>query len=182
MRTVVVGAGPAGLYTAIALARRGREVMVVDRDPGPATDGTWPRKGVMQFHHAHTFRGQVVDALRAEMPEVLDDLVAVGSTIATTAEKRPVALLCRRATFERTLRKFASAHQGITLMCGHVDRIERDSGLIVGIVVDGRTLPAELVIDASGRASRFTKGIRPPAEGGDCGAVYVTREYQLLDG
>jgi 2-polyprenyl-6-methoxyphenol hydroxylase-like FAD-dependent oxidoreductase len=64
----------------------------------------------------------------------------------------------------------------------HVDRIERDSGRIVGIVVDGRTLPADLVIDASGRASRFTNGIRPPAEGGDCGAVYVTREYQLLDG
>jgi 2-polyprenyl-6-methoxyphenol hydroxylase-like FAD-dependent oxidoreductase len=39
-----------------------------------------------------------------------------------------------------------------------------------------------VVIDASGRVSRFTDEIRPPAEGGDCGAVYVTREYQLLDG
>ena len=39
-----------------------------------------------------------------------------------------------------------------------------------------------LVIDASGRSSRFTDAIRPPAEGGDCGAVYVTRQYRLLDG
>ncbi len=98
MRTVVVGAGPTGLFTAIALARRGREVAVIDRDPGPSQSGpptVWQRKGVMQFHHAHTFRGQVVEALRAEMPDVLDDLITAGATIATTAENRPVALLCR---------------------------------------------------------------------------------------
>ena len=74
MRTVIVGAGPTGLFTAIALARRGRAVVVVDRDPGPPAQGTWQRKGVMQFHHAHTFRGPVVEALQAEMPDVLDDL------------------------------------------------------------------------------------------------------------
>ena len=34
MRAVIVGAGPTGLYTAIALARRGHEVAVIDRDPG----------------------------------------------------------------------------------------------------------------------------------------------------
>ena len=36
MRSVIVGAGPTGLYTAIALARRGHQVTVIDRDPGPA--------------------------------------------------------------------------------------------------------------------------------------------------
>jgi 2-polyprenyl-6-methoxyphenol hydroxylase-like FAD-dependent oxidoreductase len=95
VRTVVVGAGPTGLFTAIALARRGREVAVIDRDPGPPQSGpptVWQRKGVMQFHHAHTFRGQVVEALRAEMPDVLDDLITADATIATTAENRPVAL------------------------------------------------------------------------------------------
>jgi len=92
VRTVVVGTGPTGLFTAIALARRGRAVTVVDRDPGPPPSGPdtfWQRKGVMQFHHAHTFRGQVVEALRAELPDVLDDLVTAGATIATTAENRP---------------------------------------------------------------------------------------------
>jgi hypothetical protein len=41
-------------------------VVVVDRDPGPPPSGpdtVWHRRGVMQFHHAQTFRGQVVEAL-----------------------------------------------------------------------------------------------------------------------
>src|SRR6478752_3135432 len=172
------------MFTAIALARRGRAVTVVDRDPGPPPSGPdtfWQRKGVMQFHHAHTFRSQVVEALRAELPDVLDDLVTAGATIATTAEKRPVALLCRRTTFERVLWNLAAAQQGVTLLCGHVDGIEHDRGRAVGVMVDRGPLRAGLLIDASGRSSRFTDGIRPPAEGGDCGAVYVTRQYRLLD-
>ncbi|HEY9264860.1 MAG TPA: FAD-dependent oxidoreductase, partial [Mycobacterium sp.] len=71
MAIVVVGAGPTGLFTAIALARRGRRVIVVDRDPGPGGPGVWRRRGVMQFEHAHTFRGQVVEALNTEIPDAL---------------------------------------------------------------------------------------------------------------
>ena len=70
MRTVVVGAGPTGLYVGIALARRGHPVTLVDRDTGPADDGSWARRGVMQFHHPHGFRQQVGEALLAEMPDV----------------------------------------------------------------------------------------------------------------
>ena len=184
MQSVVVGAGPTGLFLAIALARRGGEVVLVDRDAGPPPSGPetgWRRKGVMQFHHAHTFRGQVIDVLQAEMPDVLDDLMAAGATVARSAEGRPVAMLCRRSTFERVLWSRAATQPGVEFLCGHVDRIERDRGRAVALTVDGRTLPAALVIDASGRSSRFTDGVRLPAEGGDCGAVYVTRQYQLLD-
>ena len=112
MRTVIVGAGPTGLFTAIALARRGRDVVVVDRDPGPPTHGAWQRKGVMQFHHAHTFRGPVVEALRAEMPDVLDDLTAAGADVASAPDGRPAALLCRRTTFDRVLRHSAKGEPG----------------------------------------------------------------------
>lgn len=182
MPTVVVGAGPTGLFTAIGLARRGREVVVVDRDPGPppAQDARWLRKGVMQFDHAHTFRRQVVDLLAAETPDVLDSLVAAGAQIATAAGDRPMAMLCRRTVFERVLRDHAAAQPGVTLRCGHIGRVEQD-GRAVGVTVDGTTLPAGVVIDASGRSSRFTDGIRPQAEGEDCGAVYVTRQYRLHD-
>jgi 2-polyprenyl-6-methoxyphenol hydroxylase-like FAD-dependent oxidoreductase len=181
VRTVIVGAGPAGLFIAIALARRGRDVVVVDRDPGPTSHGVWQRKGVMQFHQAHTFRRQVIDALRAEMPDVLDDLIAAGATVATTPDSVPVSLLCRRMVFERVLRNTAQ-RQGVTLVTGHVDGLLQERGRAVGVSVRGRTLAAELVIDASGRGSRFANVIRGPAEGGDCGATYVGRQYRLRKG
>ena len=181
MRTVIVGAGPTGLFIAIALARRGRDVVVVDRDPGPSPHGVWQRKGVMQFHHAHAFRGPVVEALRAEMPDVLDDLTAAGADVAVAPDGRPAALLCRRTTFDRVLRNSAKAEPGVTLVTGHVDELLSERGLAAGVKVHGRTLAAGLVIDASGRASRFTSTVRPPAEGGDCGATYVTRQYELRE-
>jgi hypothetical protein len=36
----------------------------------------------MQFHHAHTFRGPVVEALCNEMPDVLGHLEAAGASVA----------------------------------------------------------------------------------------------------
>jgi Family of unknown function (DUF6444) len=41
---------------------------------------------------------------------------------------------------------------------------------------------ADLVIDTGGRAGRLTRPLRAPAEGGDCGIAYVSRQYQMLDG
>ena len=79
MRVAIIGAGPAGLFTGAGLARRGHEVVAVERDPGPAADGSWPRRGVMQFHHAHAFRNQVTEALRQELPDALSRWVAAGA-------------------------------------------------------------------------------------------------------
>jgi 2-polyprenyl-6-methoxyphenol hydroxylase-like FAD-dependent oxidoreductase len=78
MRIAIIGAGPAGLFLGSALARRGHQVTAVDRDPGPADAATWPRRGVMQFHHAHAFRQTVVEALEREVPEALDQWLAAG--------------------------------------------------------------------------------------------------------
>ncbi len=79
VRIAIIGAGPTGLFIGAALARRGHQVTAVERDPGPAADGSWPRLGVMQFHHAHAFRHQVVQALEQELPEALQEWVAGGA-------------------------------------------------------------------------------------------------------
>lgn len=183
MRTVVVGAGPTGLFTAIALARRGGQIVVVDRDPGPASDGAWRRRGVMQFEHAHTFRGPAVEALRAEMPDALTALTQAGATVVTTPDDTPVALRCRRAVFERVLREIASRETQLTMVAGHVDHVHLDAGRAVGVTVGGDHLAGDLVIDASGRASRVMRGARggDDGEGGPCGAAYVSRQYRLSD-
>lgn len=184
MDVAVVGAGPTGLYLSVALARRGHAVTVVDRDTGPAPDGSWPRRGVMQFHQPHAFRGQVVEALLAEMPEVWDALLAAGAEPARLPEppQQIVGLRCRRMTFERALRAAAAAEPGVTFLAGHADEVLAQRGRATGVRVDGTEVAADLVVDASGRAGRLTRPLRAPAEGGPCGSAYVSRQYALVDG
>ena len=184
MRIAIVGAGPTGLYTAIALARRGHELTLIDRDPGPQQDGSWNRRGVMQFHHPHGFREQVIDALLAEMPEVWDRLTAAGAEPVTLPEQpgRVIGLRCRRLIFERILRSAAETQPGLALQIGHVDEVCCERGRAAGVRVDGYRVESDLVIDASGGAGYLTRSLRAPAEGGDCGIAYVSRQYQLLPG
>ena len=182
MRSVIVGAGPTGLYTAVALARRGHQVTVIDRDPGPDGGQWWDRKGVMQFHHPHHFRQQVVDALLAEMPEVWQGLLAAGAVPASLPGQpgAPAGLHCRRVTFERVLRAAAETEPGVLLRTGHVDEVCGERGRAAGVMVGGHRVHADLVIDAGGRGGRLTRELRGPAEGGDCGIAYVSRQYQRL--
>lgn len=185
-RTAVVGAGPTGLYCAIALARRGHEVALVDRDAGPDPDGTWDRAGVMQFRLPHAFRGLVVEALVAEAPDVLDALLAAGAEAVLLpgpdGAERTAGLRCRRMTFEGVLRAAALAEPGVVLRRGHAEEVVAERGRVAGVRVDGDVLAADLVLDASGRAGRLGRGLRAPAEGGDSGVAYVCRQYRLRPG
>jgi 2-polyprenyl-6-methoxyphenol hydroxylase-like FAD-dependent oxidoreductase len=183
MKALVAGGGPVGIYTAIALARRGHEVTLVDRDPGPATDGTWKRAGVMQFQHAHGWRPQVVSALRAEMPDVVDALFAAGAQrMHPPGMPEMEAMACRRPVVEQTLRECAAREPGLTWLTGHADRIMLVDGAATGLVVDGHEHDADLVVVATGRASHLGEELRGPMEGGPCGFSYVSRVYRAREG
>jgi len=187
MRVAIIGAGPAGLFLGAGLARRGHQVIAVERDPGPAADGSWPRRGVMQFHHAHAFRYQVVQALEQELPGALHRWLAAGAEPVRMrlpdGGEIPMGVRSRRMTFERALRATALHQPGVQVHCGHAEDVTRRHGRARGIRVDGTDLAADLVIDASGRAGRVTRSLRPaPASGGPCGIAYVDRQYQLHPG
>ncbi|MFS0896301.1 FAD-dependent oxidoreductase, partial [Mycolicibacterium litorale] len=182
MHVIVVGAGPVGLFTAVALARRGHTVVVVDRDPGPPPSGPWRRRGVMQFAHAHTFRAPVLHAMRAELPDAVGALRVSGAGIAHGPAGDVAALLCRRSTFERVLHGVAAQQARLTRLVGTAERPHLVGGRVTGVVIGGRVVTGDVVIDASGRAARYLRTFRPDAEGGDCGAVYATRQYRLYDG
>jgi len=187
MRVAIIGAGPAGLFLGAGLARRGHQVIAVERDPGPAADGSWPRRGVMQFHHAHAFRYQVVQALEQELPGALQRWLAAGAEPVRMrlpdGGEIPMGVRSRRMTFERALRATALHQPGVQVHCGHAEDVTRRHGRARGIRVDGTDLAADLVIDASGRAGRVTRSLRPaPASGGPCGIAYVDRQYQLHPG
>src|SRR5690348_9091611 len=151
MRIVVVGAGPTGLFTAMALVRRGHEVTAVDRDPGPRPDGSWPRRGVMQFHHPHAFRAQVVEALQTELPDVWQDLLAAGAEPLTvpagpngSGPAQLMGIRCRRLTFERVLRAAAEREPGLLWRTAHADDVVADHGRVTGVRIDGATVDADL--------------------------------------
>jgi 2-polyprenyl-6-methoxyphenol hydroxylase-like FAD-dependent oxidoreductase len=184
MQVGIVGAGPTGLYLAMALARRGHRVMVVDRDCGPTDPGWSSRAGVMQFHHPHFFRQPVLEALVAETPEVWGALRRAGAVPVGVPERPqvPAGFRCRRVTFERVLRAAAERQDGVALRVGHADRVELSRGRAVGMSVDTANVPAGLVIDASGRSGRFTSELRRPGESSDCGIAYVSRQYRLRPG
>jgi 2-polyprenyl-6-methoxyphenol hydroxylase-like FAD-dependent oxidoreductase len=181
----MLGSGPTGLTLGAALARRGHEVVAVDRDPGPAADGTWPRQGVMQFDHAHGFRHQVRDLLVAEWPEAYDEWVGLDAEPIPLdlpgVAGMPVVVRSRRITYERALRAAARRVRGLTLRTGHVDGLVEPDGRVSGAVVDGVALGADLVVLAAGRSSGIA-GAGVDDLGGPCGIAYVNRSYLLHPG
>ncbi len=189
MHVVVAGAGPAGLLVSAALAARGHEVEAVDRDPGPLPDGSWVRRGVMQFEHAHGFRPQVATVLRRLWPAAYDSWLALGAEpVFITPPGGPgevmIGTRSRRSVFERALRE-AARTSGIGLCHGHVDGLVRQGGRVAGVVVDGTVVAADLVVDASGRAGRVrgrSGSVGLGLLGGECGISYVDRVYRLRRG
>jgi 2-polyprenyl-6-methoxyphenol hydroxylase-like FAD-dependent oxidoreductase len=187
MRVAIIGAGPAGLFLGAALARRGHAVTAVDRDPGPDGETRWARRGVMQFHHAHAFRQTVADALAREVPGALDGWLALGAEPVRAdlpgQPDAPMGLRSTRETFERALRNAARAVPGFEVRTGHIDAVVETKGRAAGVVVDGVTNDADLVVDASGRSGRVTRQLGERAgTGGPCGMAYVDRVYRLRDG
>lgn len=184
MRTVVVGAGPVGLYCALALARQGDHVTVVDRDPGPAPDGTWRRRGVMQFDHPHYFRHLVRLALQERLPDVWEQLLTAGGEPATFegAPEFLAGLRCRRSTFERVLWRAAAHEPRLTLHSGLVRGLLSSGGRICGIAVDGTNLEADRVICATGRGGALGDDLRAPGSESACGFSYVARMFRARSG
>ena len=187
MKVAIIGAGPTGLMMGIGLARRGHGVIAVDRDPGPSPDGVWARKGVMQFHHAHGFRSQIVELVQLEAPAAWRAWLANGAEPVEMplpgGKVAAMGMRSRRMTFESSLRAAALEQAGLSIRVGHVDEVTVRQGRASGIRVDGDAVAADLVLDASGRSSRVTRALRTvPQVGGPCGIAYVDRQYQLLDG
>src|SRR6478609_2935977 len=83
-RVLVIGAGMAGLWTALALAPTGREIVLLERDPPAPAGGPdeafehWTRRGVGHLRHSHAFLARLRILIRDEHPQLLADLQAAG--------------------------------------------------------------------------------------------------------
>ncbi len=189
---VVVGAGIAGLGSALALSQEGHRVTVVERDATSVPDSPdaafeqWHRRGAPQVRHSHAFLARLRNLLRDRAPEVLDDLLAAGATELRFVDHPPptledrsprpgdedlVALACRRTTFEWVLRRDALGARGVTLVEGAVTGLvagggENGAPSVVGVELsDGRELRGDLVVDASGVRSPLPAWLRAVGAG-----------------
>jgi len=130
VKALVLGGSVAGLGTALALSRRGWEVMVAERDATPlppdpvAAFHAWDRRGAPQVWHSHAFLSRVRNLLRDRAPDVHAALLAAGAYELRFGENLPqdlqpyeprpgdedlTLLACRRITFEWVLRRAVTA-------------------------------------------------------------------------
>jgi flavin-dependent dehydrogenase len=190
---VVIGGSMAGLLAARVLADHFDQVTVVDRDHLP--EEPTPRKGVPQARHIHILlvRGQRI--LNRFFPNLADDMLAAGAApvnwsldaamlLATgwspRYESDLLSYVCSRDLLDWLVRcrlaqnqrvRFLPRRQATGLLSTAGGR--RVTGVALrpvgGMAADESRLEADLVIDASGRASRLPQwlealGYAPPTE------------------
>ena len=180
-RILVIGAGMAGLWSAMALAGEGREITVLDRDPPPPEGGpdaafeTWSRRGVGHLRHSHAFLARLRTLVRDQHPQLLEALLAAGCRElgfegALTAQHReryrpaPIdkdlaILTSRRTTLELVMRRYAEALPGVTFRPSTFVKdllvAPGDPPAVTGVrLEDGEELVADIVVDAAGRTSQ----------------------------
>jgi 2-polyprenyl-6-methoxyphenol hydroxylase-like FAD-dependent oxidoreductase len=210
-RAVVVGAGISGLLTARVLSDVYDQVTIIDRDILPA--GPAIRRGVPQGRHAHSLLAAGCAAVDDLLPGFTHDAVRAGALRVDLqqdlhwycaghrlcpAPSGLSGLVASRPLIEDVIRSRVAARPGVQIVAGcdavglaSAGRGQRVSGVTILPRRDGAAssvLPADLVVDATGRSSRAPLwmaelGYHGPAEE-QCGlgASFASRLYRREPG
>lgn len=191
---MVAGGSVAGLASALALARLGADVTVVERDLIPVAsdpDAAFllERPGVPQSHFLHAFLARMVKVLRERFPDVLDDMVEAGVRVerppgSEALDPEVCLLLARRSTVEWVLRRKALSEPNVTVVQGR--RVVGVSGRLgevdAALLDDGATLPGS-VVACTGRRTDLSSWLAPVGAAVEeqlveSELVYITRWYR----
>ena len=205
MKVAVLGGGVSGLASALALARDGHEVALIERDRicvgEPLESPAWPRRGIPHFLQAHAFTCRGRRELKTRFPDVFDALIDAGADDIPLwpklhGEHRPedneLAILgVRRPLMEWALRQAVVA-EGMGIESGvSVEGLIGDPSptpVVRGVQTTTGRIEADLVVDALGRRSPVSRwidsldGTPMTEDSSECGVIYYTRYYRIREG
>jgi 2-polyprenyl-6-methoxyphenol hydroxylase-like FAD-dependent oxidoreductase len=202
-KVAVLGAGIAGLSAALALAREGHRVTVVERDPigssSPQDAFAWERRGIPHFLQPHAFNPRGRKEMIEHFRDVYDELTRAGAHDVDLRPKLPGTpgpgdedlqyLGVRRPLIEWALRQAVLAQPGVEVLAGvHVRGIRLERNRLTAISIDGRSIDVDVAVDAMGRRSGMYGwlaglGSQPLSqESSECGVIYYSRYYRVRPG
>lgn len=171
-RAVVIGAGVGGLFAAGAMRGHFREIILLEKDPLPASPEF--RMGVPQGPHGHAVLKRGENIAESLFPGFREALIKAGGVPldmdkdairyesgrwSSPANTDLTIYSQTRALLEHVLRQCALANGEITIRQGaRVSGMILSNGIVRGVNLDMgggavESLQADLVVDASGRSS-----------------------------
>ncbi|GAB3258017.1 FAD-dependent oxidoreductase [Nocardioides dilutus] len=193
-QVVVAGGSVAGLAAAAAAAPYADEVCVVERhaEPGAESASIEPASIVPQGGLPHVLLAGGAAALEGLVPGILGELFE-GGAVGDLTGPRPChwwafgavrdhlpdlgaeVPMASRALVETTLRRRVAALPNVTLRNATATGLTLADGGVLGLETAGGMLPADLVVDATGRAARGAEWLAR------CGVRVPTRERVSVD-
>jgi flavin-dependent dehydrogenase len=198
-RTVVLGAGVAGLAAAAALLPRG-DVLVVERDDVQPASAVRP--GVPQAAQLHNLLGRAQLSLERLLPGYCTKLVRAGGRRARAGAQTHVYELgmrmprrdlgfdlmsASRLLIERVMRSMVVARGGVRFTTARAIGLTDDDDRVTGVTVETstglETIAANIVVDATGASSSASAWLAaldrepPRAEVATAAHWYVTATF-----
>ena len=210
MDIAIAGGSAAGLFAALLLARAGHHAVVLDRDglePAPDVESAARaafRPSAPQIVQPHIVMARCRQLLIDRLPDVYEGLLAAGvaeaplwtqmpqslsDTTARPGDEQLTPMMTRRSTVDWVLQRAAAAEPRVTLRYGvkvtGLLATQGEQPHVTGVRTSQGDLPADLVVDATGRRSPVDDwlaqiGARATATWqAECGVAYFSRHYRV---